>query len=165
MHRVNDRRASSPSYPKGTNIEKRLRRLVKLYVVLPLANSLITAHTVFGPRERLNVHETARVQNAFFNTGGGTIVVDQFAFFGFHVSILAGGHDSRLLGASRQDSTPQRGYDVWIKEGAWIASNAIIIGPCVVGANAVIGAGSVVTSDVPDHALVIGNPARILRQN
>jgi serine acetyltransferase len=43
-----------------------------------------------------------------------------------------------------------------------VFSNACIIGPVHIGDNAVIGAGSVVMKDVPEGAIVMGNPARIM---
>ncbi len=46
------------------------------------------------------------------------------------------------------------------KEGATVGANATIVCGVTVGKNAMIGAGSVVTHNVPDHALVYGNPAR-----
>ena len=48
-----------------------------------------------------------------------------------------------------------------IKEGASIGANATVICGCTVGKWALIGAGAVVTTDVPNHALMIGVPARI----
>jgi acetyltransferase-like isoleucine patch superfamily enzyme len=48
-------------------------------------------------------------------------------------------------------------------QGASIGSNATIMGNTTIGANALVGAGSVVTRDVPENAIVVGNPARILR--
>jgi acetyltransferase-like isoleucine patch superfamily enzyme len=45
---------------------------------------------------------------------------------------------------------------------ASIGSNATIMGGIKVGSNALIGAGAVVTKDVPDYAIVIGVPARIV---
>jgi putative colanic acid biosynthesis acetyltransferase WcaB len=46
-----------------------------------------------------------------------------------------------------------------------IGSNVVIIGPITVGDHAVIGAGSVVVKDVPEGAVVVGNPARVIRMN
>jgi len=50
-----------------------------------------------------------------------------------------------------------------IKEGAWIASHCVILKGVTIGRGAVVGAGSVVTHDVPDYAIVVGVPARIIR--
>lgn len=47
-----------------------------------------------------------------------------------------------------------------VKEGASIGANATIICGITVGKNAMIGAGAVVTKDVQDNELVVGNPAR-----
>ena len=49
-----------------------------------------------------------------------------------------------------------------IKKGASIGANATIVCGHNIGKYAFIGAGSVVTKDVPDYALVVGNPARII---
>jgi UDP-2-acetamido-3-amino-2,3-dideoxy-glucuronate N-acetyltransferase len=49
---------------------------------------------------------------------------------------------------------------VVVKAGASIGSGAICIAPISIGKCAMIGAGSVVTKDVQDYALVVGNPAR-----
>lgn len=50
-----------------------------------------------------------------------------------------------------------------VKRGASIGSGATILANVVIGENAMVGAGSVVTRDVPDNAVVAGNPARVLR--
>ena len=50
-----------------------------------------------------------------------------------------------------------------VKKGASIGSGATILSNLVVGENALVGAGSVVTHDVPDNAIVAGNPARLIR--
>jgi UDP-2-acetamido-3-amino-2,3-dideoxy-glucuronate N-acetyltransferase len=47
-----------------------------------------------------------------------------------------------------------------VKKGASIGANATIVCGNTIGRFAFIGAGAVVTKDVPDYALVIGNPAR-----
>ena len=50
-----------------------------------------------------------------------------------------------------------------VKKGASIGSGATILANVVIGENAMVGAGSVVTHDVPDNAIVAGNPAKVLR--
>ena len=50
-----------------------------------------------------------------------------------------------------------------IKNDASIGANATIIGGITIHKNALIGAGSVVTKDVPENAIVMGNPAKIIR--
>lgn len=58
---------------------------------------------------------------------------------------------------------PDRFYGVIVNEWASIGANATILPGVVVGVGAMVGAGSVVTSDVPDHAVVVGNPAKVIR--
>ncbi len=48
-----------------------------------------------------------------------------------------------------------------VRRGASIGGNATILPGVTIGAGAMVGAGSVVTRDVPDNAIVVGNPARI----
>jgi acetyltransferase-like isoleucine patch superfamily enzyme len=51
-----------------------------------------------------------------------------------------------------------------VKRGAAIGSGATLLGGITIGENAMVGAGSVVTKDVPAHAVVAGNPARIFKR-
>jgi UDP-2-acetamido-3-amino-2,3-dideoxy-glucuronate N-acetyltransferase len=51
-----------------------------------------------------------------------------------------------------------------IKRGASIGSGAVILCGVTIGERALIGAGAVVTHDVPDHAVVVGVPARLVRE-
>ena len=51
-----------------------------------------------------------------------------------------------------------------IGDNVYIASNATVIGKVYIGNNVIIGAGSVVTTDVPDNCVYVGNPAHLLRK-
>jgi UDP-2-acetamido-3-amino-2,3-dideoxy-glucuronate N-acetyltransferase len=48
-----------------------------------------------------------------------------------------------------------------VKRGASLGANSTIVCGHIIGRYALVGAGAVVTRDVPDHALVVGNPGRI----
>ena len=52
---------------------------------------------------------------------------------------------------------------VLIKHDAWIGAGATIPPGVCVGAHAVVGAKTVVTKDVPDYAVVVGNPAKVIK--
>lgn len=49
-------------------------------------------------------------------------------------------------------------------DNVYVAANATVIGGIHIGSNVIIGAGSVVTKDIPDDCVVVGNPARIIRR-
>ncbi len=61
----------------------------------------------------------------------------------------------------------EQGFDqvkrLVIEDDVWIGANVIFLPGIVVGKGAIIGAGSVVTRNVPEYAIVAGNPARIIR--
>lgn len=59
---------------------------------------------------------------------------------------------------------PQYGkwLTILIKEGATVGANTTILSGLIIGKWAMIGAGAVVTKDVPDYAIVVGNPARFV---
>jgi acetyltransferase-like isoleucine patch superfamily enzyme len=61
-----------------------------------------------------------------------------------------------------------RNYDrdsEWTRLGndVWVGANAVVLKGVNVGDGAIVGAASVVTKDVPPYAIVVGNPARVLR--
>jgi acetyltransferase-like isoleucine patch superfamily enzyme len=59
---------------------------------------------------------------------------------------------------------PSSRGDVVIGNDVWIGREAVIMSGVTVGDGAVIGAGAVVGRDVPPYTIVVGNPARALRQ-
>lgn len=53
---------------------------------------------------------------------------------------------------------------VHIGNGCWLGANVVVCPGVSIGDGAVIGAGSVVTRDIPENTVAVGNPARILRE-
>ena len=63
----------------------------------------------------------------------------------------------------RSKEYPEKFLETLVDEGASIGANATILAGIKIGKRAMIGAGSVVTRDVPAYAVVVGNPAQIVR--
>ncbi len=78
------------------------------------------------------------------------------------VQILSGGHEHGSTDSTTamhdQDQTYQKMH---LGDGAWIGAGAIIMAD--VGSDAIVGAGSVVTRPVPNGAVAVGVPAKVLR--
>ena len=53
---------------------------------------------------------------------------------------------------------------ITIGSNCWIAGNVTICGGVTIGSGCVIGAGSVVTRDIPENSLAVGNPCRVIRE-
>jgi len=63
-------------------------------------------------------------------------------------------------------SVLKQGYEtnpVSIGKAVWIGTHCIILPGVKIGDGAVIGAGSVVTHDIPENSLAVGNPARVIK--
>lgn len=63
----------------------------------------------------------------------------------------------------RSKKYPETFSGVTLRRGASIGANATILPGLIIGENAMVGAGAVVTKDVPANAVVVGNPAKILK--
>jgi UDP-2-acetamido-3-amino-2,3-dideoxy-glucuronate N-acetyltransferase len=89
------------------------------------------------------------------------LTIEEGVFVGPHVSFT----NDRLPRAVNDDGSP-RTDDDWlllptlVRDGASIGAAAVILPGLTIGRWAMVGAGSVVTHDVGDHELVLGNPAR-----
>lgn len=93
----------------------------------------------------------------------GEVHIGNHTIMGPDVSIWTGNHGIERCETPimYQESPPQR--PVWIGNDVWIGSRAIILAGVRVHDHAVIAAGAVVTKDVPEWAIVGGNPAKLIR--
>lgn len=94
---------------------------------------------------------------------GGGITIEDDVMLGSGVHIYVANHrfdnpDIPIIDQGHYPSMP-----VVLKRGCWIGAGTIVLPGVTVGQNAVVGAGSVVTRDVPSAAVVVGNPARVIR--
>jgi maltose O-acetyltransferase len=79
------------------------------------------------------------------------------------VVILSTNHRIRSTEIPMRNQGYEPANPVTIGNDVWIGYRAIILPGVTVGSGSVIGAGTVVSKDVPEYAVVVGNPARIVR--
>jgi virginiamycin A acetyltransferase len=100
----------------------------------------------------------------------GDIRIGNYCQLGYRLSIKSVDHpldratifsNHRLLNGIADQGSKKAG--VSIGSDVWVGDSAIILKGVHIGNGAVIGASTVVTKDVPDYAIVVGNPARIVR--
>jgi acetyltransferase-like isoleucine patch superfamily enzyme len=92
----------------------------------------------------------------------GTVTIEDDVMIGSHVSIPSGG---RQHGTDRTDLPMRQQPGSWtrvtIGRNSWIGDRAVVLAD--VGSHCVIGAGAVVTEPIPDFAVAVGVPARVIR--
>ncbi|AZJ35035.1 serine acetyltransferase [Tenacibaculum singaporense] len=88
--------------------------------------------------------------------GGLGIVIHARTIVGDDVHI---DQNVTIGGTSKKYEVPKLGNSVYVGAGA------AIIGPVTIGNNVVIGANAVVVKDIPDGCLVVGVPAKIIKEN
>lgn len=104
-------------------------------------------------------------QGCFFHAAGG-IEIGAIVGVGPKVSILTSTHEEPPPEDPDRPimSGPLRFAPVRLLDGCDIGVGSVILPGVTIGRGAQVGAGSIVTRDVPDRAVVAGNPARLLRQ-
>ena len=78
-----------------------------------------------------------------------------------NVAIYTAGHP---LHPDSRNSGYEYGIDIEIGDNVWIGGNTCIMPGVKIGKNVVIGGGSVVTKDIPDNMIAVGNPCKVIRE-
>ena len=91
----------------------------------------------------------------------GKVKIGDNAQIAPNVAIYTAGHP---IHPDSRNSGYEYGIDITIGNNVWIGGNTCILPGVTIGNNVVIGGGSVVTKDLPDNVIAVGNPCRIVRE-
>ena len=89
------------------------------------------------------------------------IYIGDYTMLGPNVTIATAGHP--ILPELREKGL-QYNMPVHIGRNCWIGAGAIIMPGITIGDNVVVGAGSVVTKDIPENSVAVGNPCKVIRK-
>lgn len=92
---------------------------------------------------------------------GGTVIIGKDVMMGPECKIYTINHRFNDIDKPMRLQGFQEERPVFIGDDVWIGGKVIILPGVHIGNHCIIGAGSVVTKDVPEWAIVAGNPARI----
>ena len=90
------------------------------------------------------------------------VTIEDEVFVGHGVMFINDRYPRSTTGGQLQTEADWKVTSTVVKRGASIGSGAVIMCGVTIGQNAMIGSGAVVTRDVPDHAIVVGVPAKVV---
>lgn len=93
--------------------------------------------------------------------GAAPIVIGKKCQIGANVSFIAENHDFDDLKEISDQGVNRQG--IHIGDDCWIGNNVTVLDGVRIGKSCVIGAGAVVTKSFPDHSVIVGVPARLVR--
>lgn len=113
----------------------------------------------YGKHIRVGSNFYCNVNAVFLDTNW--ITIGNNVKIGPRVNLLTAGHP---IDAQTRISLLEFAAPITIGDNTWLGGNVTVLPGVNIGKNSVIGAGAVVTKDIPDGVVAVGNPARVMRK-
>lgn len=117
---------------------------------------------IVGNPLNFKIAETSHLKSNTFLECSGGIKIGEYFHTGSGLTIYTTNHNFNSAAKIPYDET-SIAKPVKIKDFVWCGANVTIVPGVTIGEGVVIGAGSVVTKDVPDYAVIGGNPAKVIK--
>jgi UDP-2-acetamido-3-amino-2,3-dideoxy-glucuronate N-acetyltransferase len=145
----------------------KLGKNVKIFAFVNLYGCTIGDNSKIGTfveiQKNAIIGKNVKVSSHSFICEG--VEIEDNVFVGHNVSFINDKYPrSANAEGSLQTEADWKVVKTRVKKGASIGTSVTILCGVTIGENAIVGAGSVVTKDVPENAVVAGNPARLLRK-
>lgn len=121
------------------------------------------AYAVHCSNISIGSNVVVRPLTMLFADQSAQIVLEDNVMMGAGVHFYVNNHKFERKDIPLIDQGYYPSKDIVVRDGAWVGANSIILPGVTIGKNAVVGAGSVVTKSVPDYAVAVGNPARVIK--
>ena len=119
-------------------------------------NSVVNNQLTVVLPKNVTIGSGVTVMNGALMMAAGGITIEDNVMIAANVQLISNNHDPY----DRQILTCK---PVLIKYGAWVGAGATILPGVTVGKYAIIGANSVVNKDIPDYAVAVGSPAKVVK--
>ncbi len=113
---------------------------------------------------RLEIGDGTRMSGLCVLSAADRVTLGRDVLLGRNVYIADHSHGVELADVPVYEQELERIEPVVIGDRAWLGQNVVILPGVTVGAGAVVGANSVVSVDVPPRTVVVGAPARVVRE-
>lgn len=153
---------------KGESIRQRVMRPMELKYLYAFRKAQKSSNFIsriyyelklerISRKSQIQIPASVKIGDGFYIGHSGRIIINPAVVLGKNINIATG------VTIGQENRGTRKGVPT-IGDYCWIGTNAVIVGNIKIGSDVLIAPLSFVNFDVPDHSIVIGNPAKIIHK-